>query len=228
MLDDADPIDDAIEATAFADEGKADSIVRHYLLWDVAETSEPGIRGYYRRAGGGKLRCPDNAIRERCTFDSSDIQLSSIFASTPEQIVDELEVQPMIARGRLVVSDGRVQLRITGLTRAITSVVPTATCYRIRPLTTAGNCPVGSEPFCFDNEFQRLDTSTTDIVGYMSFDEVDPTPDFWGQPTPAVQAKIDDALLLARARPVYTCGFLGGTDPEHKSYTGQQLFAPKS
>ena len=220
----ATEVDDAIDA----EEGKADSISRHYLLW-AASSQHPGTLGYYARAGGGELRCPDGEIRERCELSAEDLELSSRFsATTSAQVIDELEDHSIIARGRIVQSGDRIYLYATALTRGITSVVPTTPCYRIQPLSTAGNCPVGSEPFCYQNEFTQLDTSDVTLVEHIYLDGADPTPDFWDQATPAVQAKIDAGLLLARSRPVYTCGEIEERAADDHWFWGSQLFVPST
>ena len=227
-----DDIDDALDASEL-DDGKADgSSSRHYLLWH-----RPGVELYFAafgRAGGGRLRCPDGEVREYCEIEGSDLRLGPAVAGAGEQgasdlVIDELNDRSMIARGRLIREGDRVYLHATALTRSITEVMPQAPCYRIRPVTTEGNCPAGSEPFCYINNFEKLDTPIVRKVQHIYLDDADPTPDFWGQPTPLVQKKIDDGLLAARTRPVYTCGGMENRGTEASPdlwFWGMQLFVP--
>jgi hypothetical protein len=209
------PGDEVDEPLTETDAGKADEIgdYRHYLLW--AEPSEDGTGPrHLARAGGGSLRCPDGVIREVCDIEAFDFLPTLGLRESPDAVFDELAEHAMISRGRLVRTDTRVYLRASALTRGITGVEPAGTCYRIRPRT--------EDPF-FDLE--QLDTDVTEATPVLFFDNVDPSPDFWGQPTAAVQARIDAALELARTRPVFTCGEMDRRDTGDL-YWASQVFAP--
>ena len=80
-------------------------------------------------------------------------------------------------------------------------------------------------PAAHTHSITKLDTSTITKVQTLYWDYVDPTPDFWGQPTPAVQAQIDAALALSGTRPVYTCGSIDKRDTGDL-YWAEQVFAP--
>lgn len=210
--------DDTVDVDEPVDDmelGKEDSApLRHYLLTASVPAGEVGMRTL-SRAGGGTLRCMDEVVREACAVSEYDLVPNASLGVYPLELIDELEDHPVIARGRLVRVDGRVVLKISAVTRGITSVIPIAApCYRLRPLT--GN----------DHRFELLDSAVSEVNRQLYFDDVDPTPDFWNQPTPYVQAKIDDALELARTRPVYTCGYFDRRDTGDL-YWGQQLFAPR-
>jgi hypothetical protein len=205
-----EPFDDAVADT----DGKADAAdARHYLLTSERVPGDPEARTL-RRAGGGKLRCPDGEVAEACAI--VDFETTPGLSATAAVLLDEVEDHPIILRGRIVKrADERIVLRVSAATRGITSVDPTPSiCYRLRPTTG------------LHYRFERLDTAETIESWHLYFDDVDPTPDFWGQPTPAVQAKIDDALRLAATRPVYSCGGFETREGE-AWFWGSQVFAPK-
>ncbi len=211
-IDSDDDVDDAITEDEL---GKADQVqaYKHYLLVS-GEPGEQGTGRYLTRAGGGKLRCPDDVVRERCEISDFDLVATPGLHEEPGVVVDELETTPMIARGRLVRTADRVYLKMSSLTRGITTVMPSGVgCYRIVP---SGNYYV----------LAKLDAPSTIVKPQtLYFDDVDPTPDFWGQPTPAVQADIDAALEQATTRPVYTCAGLDKRDSGMLVWA-QQVFAP--
>jgi len=196
-----EPIDEA-------DVAKADTAgaYRHYLL--AIDPDHPDYR-LLSRANGSTLRCPETGeVAEHCSITEQDLQLTTHDAL--DVVIDELEDHPIIARGRMVrTTDGRIYLRASALTRGITSVVPTGLCYRISA----------------SGQLAKLDSSVVEKSQALEFDYVDPTPDFWGQPTPAVQAKIDAGLALAATRPVYTCGDMDRRDTGNL-FWAQQLFVP--
>lgn len=205
----ADDVDDAVDG-AEADKADSTGAYRHYLLW--AEPSD-GTR-WLARAGGGSLRCPDDVVREACEVTSADFLPTLGLDATPDVVFDELERHAMIARGRLIRTDeGRVYLRASALTRGLTEVTPSGACYRIRSATPGAYA------------LELLDHATVEQPQVLFFDEVDPTPDFWGQSTPDVQAQLDAALELAATRPVYTCGALDRRDTGDL-WWANQVFAP--
>ena len=219
IADTADPAID--EALTEVEGGKADEVgdYRHYLLWADPSADD---RFWMARAGGGALRCPDDVVRETCEVTSLDVVPTSGLRANPDTVFDELHDHAMIARGRLIRTvDDRVYLRASALTRGLTVVTPTASCYRLR---AAGTCSSTSEP-CYPYNLERLDSTTVEHPQVLFFDNVDPTPDFWGQPTPAVQEQIDRALVLAQSRPVYTCGELDRRDTGDL-WWANQVFAP--
>lgn len=199
-----EPIDDA-------DVAKADSVgaYRHYLL--AHDPAHPDYR-LLSRAGGGTLRCPQTGdVATQCSISQDDLQLTT--HDSLDVVYDELGDHPILARGRMVrASDGRIYLRASALTRGITSVVPTGLCYRITVIDGV-------------DRLAKLDSTLVEKKAGFEFDDVDPTPDFWGQPTPAVQAKIDAGLALAATRPVYTCGDVDRRDTGNL-FWAQQLFVP--
>jgi hypothetical protein len=206
-------VDDAITED---EAGKADEVqaYKHYLI--VAGWQGDELTGrYLLRAGGGKLRCPDDVVRERCEITDYDLVPTLGLDESPTVILDEIEDHPMIARGRLVrTDDDRVYLRMSALTRGLTTVQPSSptTCFRLTPAAHT-------------HTITKLDTSTVVKVQTLYWDYVDPTPDFWGQPTPAVQAKIDAALAVSGTRPVYTCGSIDKRETGDL-YWAEQVFAP--
>ncbi|HEY5933403.1 MAG TPA: hypothetical protein VIU61_02135 [Kofleriaceae bacterium] len=220
-LDIDEPVDEA-------DAGKADTVgeYRHYVLWAAPGTESPDAR-WIARAGGGKLRCPDDEIREACELDIWDFVPTPGLDVSPEVVFDELGERAMIARGRLVRGEDRVHLRASALTRAVTEVTPPSPCFRLRAVDRAGNCPADPDERCVSYALEQLDTTIRELPKTVFFDDVDPTPDSWGQPTPAVQALIDDGLATARTRPVYSCGRMDRRDTGDL-YWGHQLFVPRS
>jgi len=214
VTDDAAPdIDDAISED---EAGKADEVqaYKHYVLV-AGEPGDEGTGRYLARAGGGKLRCPDDVVRERCEITDYDLVPTAGLHEVPGVLVDEVEDHAMILRGRLVrTDDDRVYLRMSAVTRGLTTVQPSpgVTCFRIKP----------SGPYF---TISKIETSTTVPTQTLYWDYVDPTPDFWGQPTPAVQAKIDAALAVSGTRPVYTCGSIDKRD-SGDLFWAEQVFAP--
>lgn len=214
VTDEPSDLDDAITED---EAGKADEVqaYKHYVL----VTGEPGDEGtgkYLVRAGGGKLRCPNDVVAERCEISDYDLVPTLGLAEVPGVIIDEIEDHAMIVRGRLVrTADQRVYLRMSALTRGLTTVQPSigTTCFRLTPSAHT-------------HVLTKLDTTTTVKTQTLYWDYVDPTPDFWGQPTPAVQAKIDAALAVSGTRPVYTCGTLDKRE-SGTLYWAEQVFAPK-
>lgn len=213
----SDEISDLDEAITEDEVGKADEVqaYKHYLLV-AGDPGDVGTGRYLVRAGGGRLRCPDDVVRDRCEITDYDLVMTSGLDEVPGVLIDELETTPMIARGRLVrTDDDRVYLRMSALTRGITTVVPSGVaCYRVVP---SGSSYV----------LAKLDAPSIIVKPRtLYFDDVDPTPDFWGQPTPAVQADIDDALAMSASRPVYTCAALDKRDSGMLVWA-QQVFAPR-
>lgn len=181
------------EAISEEDAGKADEVqaYKHYLLY--ADERGPKLV----RAHGGALRCPDDVVREVCEIDQYAISPTAGFTTPTDVLIDELEQHPVIIRGRLVrvSSTDTVHLRASTLHRGLTSVVPfVPTCYRMKKVDG------------IETEFTRLDGSKVTTAQVTYFDDVDPTPDYWGQPTPAVQAQLDEAVEQSKTRTVFACG----------------------
>lgn len=207
-----------------ADKADTTGAYRHYLL--AADPDTEGERTIWMsRAGGGTLRCPDDVVRERCEVTAYDFLPTLALRENPEAVFAELLDRAMIARGRLVrTDDGRVYLRASTLTRGLTSVAPWGACYRLRARTTEGNCPDDGSA-CVAYDLEQLDKTVVESPQVLFFDDVDPTPDFWGQPTPEVQALIDEALAVARTNAVYACGSVDRRDTGDL-FWANQVFAP--
>ena len=207
--DPADDFDDAV-----ADDGKADSVSRHYLLTNAPFPDESDALTL-TRAGGGKLRCPNGEVADACPMYVGDLETTPGLSTTADVLRDEALDHAIVLRGRIVkLADDRIVMRATAATHAITTVLPYGTCYRVRPT---------AQPIV--HRFERLDTTEVVTTGHIYLDDADPTPDFWGQPTPAVQAKIDDGFRVAATRPVYTCGGFETRD-DGPWFLGSQLFVP--
>ena len=213
VTDEPSDLDDAITED---EAGKADEVqaYKHYVLV-TGELGDAGTGKYLVRAGGGKLRCPNDVVAERCEISDYDLVPTLGLDESPLAVLDEIEDHAMIVRGRLVrTDDQRVYLRMSAITRGLTSVQPSpgVTCFRIKP----------SGPYF---TISKIEASTIVKTQTLYWDYVDPTPDFWGQPTPAVQAKIDAALAVSGTRPVYTCGTLDKRD-SGTLFWAEQVFAP--
>ena len=201
---------------AVADPGKADALdARHYVLTNAPFEGEPEARTLVR-AGGGKLRCPNGDVAETCAVNPGDLETTPGLSTTAEVVLDEAADHAIVLRGRIVrLADGRYVMRASAATHAITTVLPYGSCYRIRPT---------AQPIVM--RFERLDSSEVVESGHIYLDDADPTPDFWGQPTPAVQAKIDNGFRVAATRPVYVCGGFEDRGGE-PWFWGGQMFVPR-
>jgi hypothetical protein len=220
----ADGDDDLVAADTV---GKADGpALHHYVVWSVRSAASVLPR-YLRRAGGGRLHCADGTLSATCVIDSDFIAPTAAVSAESAVIFDELEDHPMILEGRLVKVDGRVQLKTTQLRRGLSSNVSEASaCYRVSPLSTPEACSVDGDPACFAYRYEQLDSSHVQEAQDLYLDNIDPTPDEFGQATPAVQAKIDTALRLSRTQIVFGCGTFDEPNKGLIAFEGEQLFIP--
>ncbi|HEY4179542.1 MAG TPA: hypothetical protein VGM90_22030 [Kofleriaceae bacterium] len=211
-------VDDAI-----SDAGKTDQVqaLKHYVLFMRDSAT------YVVRANGGAMRCEDNTLAEQCKIDFIGLVGPGGIGGSREAMIDELNDHPLLVSGHLakVTADPTIYLRASSVTPALTSVVPPvgpdhpdttipASCYQLRQQADASI------------KYTRVDGTKMTLASVTEFDAVDPTPDDWGQPTPAVQAQIDKALAASKTHTVYACGFLDfRTDVHQWWFDASQVFA---